>query len=196
MDRVPGKGPDTSGGTCGCGAPMQVGASYCGECGRKIEFTPVEDKISKSTCPACGAGMPDGVRFCRGCGVRLEEVLLEVTSIRTDNARLILVGMLLIVVAALGAGYFYMYAHQPSIPASLSSPTSAFGALYPVRVGGKMGYIDRQGKLAINPQFNWAWPFAEGLAQVRVGKLRFVCEHGRRVERRSGEFPGDHEVRA
>jgi|SRR5271157_809042 len=38
-----------------------------------------------------------------------------------------------------------------------------------VTVGGKMGYIDRTGKLVVNPQYDQASDFSEGLALVCVG---------------------------
>lgn len=85
MGKVSGKRPDTSGGNCGCGAPVQAGASYCGECGRKIELAPVEAVIRESTCPTCGEAVSDDATFCGGCGLRLETVLPEVTSVSTDD---------------------------------------------------------------------------------------------------------------
>jgi hypothetical protein len=41
--------------------------------------------------------------------------------------------------------------------------------LLDVRVGGKIGYIDRAGKLVINPQYDAAFEFTEGLAAVCIG---------------------------
>jgi hypothetical protein len=37
-------------------------------------------------------------------------------------------------------------------------------ALFPARQNGKWGYIDRSGSLIIQPQFDEAWDFSEGLA--------------------------------
>jgi hypothetical protein len=39
-----------------------------------------------------------------------------------------------------------------------------------VKVGGKMGYIDQSGKLVINPQYEEAFAFKDGLAVVCVGE--------------------------
>jgi hypothetical protein len=39
-----------------------------------------------------------------------------------------------------------------------------------VFVGGKHGYIDRGGKIIINPQFNYAGDFSDGLAFVCLGE--------------------------
>jgi hypothetical protein len=42
--------------------------------------------------------------------------------------------------------------------------------LFVVTVGGKAGYIDRAGKLVVNPQYDQAADFSEGLALVCVGQ--------------------------
>jgi len=41
--------------------------------------------------------------------------------------------------------------------------------LRPFRAGDKWGYADQTGKLIIQPQFDEAEPFSEGLARVKVG---------------------------
>jgi hypothetical protein len=41
--------------------------------------------------------------------------------------------------------------------------------LRPVREGHKWGYADQTGKLVIQPQFDEAEPFSEGLARVKAG---------------------------
>ena len=41
--------------------------------------------------------------------------------------------------------------------------------LFAVTVGGKRGYIDRTGKLVVNPQYDQSSDFSEGLALVCVG---------------------------
>ena len=41
---------------------------------------------------------------------------------------------------------------------------------------GKWCYIDKQGKMIINPQFDSTESFAEGLASVRIGhKWGYIC---------------------
>lgn len=42
--------------------------------------------------------------------------------------------------------------------------------LYPISVHAKYGYIDRTGQLAVQPQFDDAGEFAEGLAPVMTGR--------------------------
>lgn len=41
---------------------------------------------------------------------------------------------------------------------------------FPVRVNGKAGYIDRTGKVVLEPQFDGASYFSEGLAVISVGR--------------------------
>lgn len=53
--------------------------------------------------------------------------------------------------------------------------------LFPVKYGEKWGYVDSEGKLAINPQFLAAYNFSEGLATVRStdGKYGFIDKNGK-----------------
>ena len=44
------------------------------------------------------------------------------------------------------------------------------GELYLIEKNGRFGYIDRNGRMVIQPQYDWAFPFSEGLALVLVGK--------------------------
>jgi hypothetical protein len=52
-------------------------------------------------------------------------------------------------------------------PAERYKPDNS--GLYPIKVDGKYGFIDRSGKTVIAPQFDWAGGFSEGLAHVLVG---------------------------
>jgi hypothetical protein len=54
--------------------------------------------------------------------------------------------------------------------------------LYPILQDGKWGYIDKTGKIVINPQFDNAWRFNDGLAKVRFGeKYGFIDKKGKIV---------------
>ncbi len=55
-------------------------------------------------------------------------------------------------------------AHTPAAKTKKEHP-----GLFPVQVGGKYGYMDKTGRLVINPQFDGAWSFSEGLAMVGSG---------------------------
>ena len=51
-----------------------------------------------------------------------------------------------------------------------------------MKVGEKFGYIDKAGKIVINPQFDDAYNFFEGLASVGVeDKWGYIDQTGRYV---------------
>ena len=54
--------------------------------------------------------------------------------------------------------------------------------LYPLIKDGKFGYIDRSCNFVINPQFDVAWDFSEGLAMVEIGEKRtYIDKTGRDI---------------
>ena len=49
-------------------------------------------------------------------------------------------------------------------------------------IGDRWGYIDKAGKYVINPQFDDAWPFEDGLALVEIdGKWGVIDKSGKYV---------------
>src|ERR1039458_2518472 len=54
-------------------------------------------------------------------------------------------------------------------------------ALYPVVVNGRWGFANKSGETVINPQFDRAEVFAEGLAPVRMGRWGYVDASGKVV---------------
>ncbi|HEX2640476.1 MAG TPA: WG repeat-containing protein, partial [Pyrinomonadaceae bacterium] len=51
-----------------------------------------------------------------------------------------------------------------------------------VRVNGKAGFIDRTGTVVIEPKYEDAYDFSEGLAPIKVdGKWGFINESGRTI---------------
>ena len=67
---------------------------------------------------------------------------------------------------------------SPLILLAISSAAEPPG-LYPVSPGGKAGYIDRTGKVVIEPRFDKSGPFADGLGAVQLnGKWGFVDSAG------------------
>ncbi len=54
-------------------------------------------------------------------------------------------------------------------------------ALFPVLQNGKYGYIDRTGRIAIEPQFDSAERSSDGLALVRVGGNHAYIDNAGRV---------------
>ena len=53
--------------------------------------------------------------------------------------------------------------------------------LYPVVVNDRWGFINKSGETVINPQFDKADVFAEGLAPVRMGRWGYVDASGKVV---------------
>src|ERR1051325_3968961 len=53
--------------------------------------------------------------------------------------------------------------------------------LYPVVVNDRWGFVDKAGKMVINPQFERAGSFSEGLAEVRLGRWGYVDGSGKIV---------------
>ena len=55
-----------------------------------------------------------------------------------------------------------------------------------IRENGKYGYMDKEGNVVINPQFDYAEGFSEGLASVRIGdresgKYGYIDKEGKMV---------------
>ncbi len=61
-------------------------------------------------------------------------------------------------------------------PVCIGAPT-----LYPVVVNGRWGFTDKSGQTVINPQFDRAGGFVEGLAPVRMGRWGYVDGSGKIV---------------
>jgi len=60
-----------------------------------------------------------------------------------------------------------------------------------VRIGAKFGYIDKDGKVAIMPQFDFAGSFSEGLAAVGIGnKIGYIDKQGKIVIEPQFDFAG------
>jgi hypothetical protein len=56
------------------------------------------------------------------------------------------------------------------------------GGLFAVQVGGKIGFINKEGKLIVNPQFDDVGNFSEGLARVTIGdKWGYIDKEGKYV---------------
>lgn len=47
---------------------------------------------------------------------------------------------------------------------------SGLRQLEPIKIEGKFGYKNKQGEIVIEPKYDEAWHFSEGLAPVRIGK--------------------------
>lgn len=102
-------------------------------------------------CPKCRAPLGATATFCGSCGSTLG-------SSRRKTA--IVIAAVVFGLAVITGLAFYFYG---------SSGRSGSG-LYPVVQKGKHGYMDKIGKIVINPQFDDAGLFFEGLAPVSVGR--------------------------
>src|SRR6218665_3046176 len=71
------------------------------------------------------------------------------------------------------------------LPAFEASSQSEEILLAPVKTGGELGYygyIDKTGKMAIEPQFDGAGDFQEGLAPIKMGdKWGYINKAGKMV---------------
>ena len=67
-----------------------------------------------------------------------------------------------------------------SAAAILNTAPVCIGAqtLYPVVVNGRWGFVNKSGETVINPQFDHAGGFVEGLAPVRMGRWGYVDASG------------------
>jgi len=107
---------------------------------------------------------------------------------RKKNALLKIALLFLPVVLVITAITIPSFAAQsaPAPKAGSFSGEKAVGeekvVLLPVQVDGKDGFIDKTGKIIINPQFDYADFFEEGLARVRIGgKYGFIDKTGKIV---------------
>lgn len=80
----------------------------------------------------------------------------------------------------------------PGIEAHLIQRRTAPLGMARVKLSGKWGYIDRTGRIVINPQFEEAGDFSEGLARVKVGgKWGYIDRTGRFLINPQFEEAGD-----
>ena len=73
--------------------------------------------------------------------------------------------------------WFYMLFTLATLGAM--SVCTAASTLYPVVVNGRWGFVNKSGETVINPQFDRADVFAEGLAPVRMGRWGYVDASGK-----------------
>ena len=70
----------------------------------------------------------------------------------------------------------------PCAPHSRGQDAPKSNGLFRVQVDGKIGFIDRAGKVAIEPQFDEAFNFSGGLALVKVSdRFGYIDRTGKYV---------------
>ena len=77
------------------------------------------------------------------------------------------VGCLFIIAASCAWGE-----DPPSQGSGVASPSSPPVMLFPIVKDGKWGYMNEKGKVVIEPKYQLAWDFSEGLATVALDALR------------------------
>ena len=102
-------------------------------------------------CPKCGAMLGPSATFCGNCGATIG---------RAGRKPLIIIAAAVVGLALVTGLVLYL---------SGSAGRGGSG-LFPVVQNSKYGYMDRQGKVVITPQFDEVSLFSEGLAPVRVGR--------------------------
>lgn len=127
-------------------------------------------------CQECGRQSEGGSEFCQHCGATLTGIKAKATVAKKSNKKFIpiLTAVLLVIIAG---GFYWFYFHGQGIPMVKES-----SGLFPVYQNGKRGYIDKTGKIVINPQFDDARHFTEGLASVNIGdKWGYIDKAGKIV---------------
>jgi len=117
---------------CKCGFENAADARFCGNCRSALGDAPVSAVASAAPAPAAPPAAPPATASVgRAPARRLSRAHLAIGAA---------------VVVVLGAGYWWM-----NRPVERYKPDN--GGLYPITVNGKVGFMDRSGKTAIEPQF-------------------------------------------
>ena len=78
--------------------------------------------------------------------------------------------------------FFVCLAVLASVSCGQQKEMKESSLLFPVKQDGKWGYIDKTGKIVINPQFDSATSFSKGLARVVIGdKWGYIDKTGKIV---------------
>lgn len=147
---------------CTCGFDNASGSRFCGKCGLALggetgDFVP--------HAPASAAVMPKP----------------RAGKHRSSGRWLTIVASVAVVAAA---GYWWLSGpgegYKPWRSGATRGSTSAHDGLYRIiNVESKFGFVGRSGKIVINPQFDEAGEFSDGLAMVQmVGKYGFIDKAG------------------
>ena len=133
-------------------------------------------------CPNCGKEVKDGAKFCPYCGKSLETNELKLSRRSSKKPLSIIIPLILIIVIASSLFIFVKYI-KPNIT---SNEQETVATLIPYRKKDKWGFCDRNKKIVIQPTYDWASSFSEGLARVGIGeypntKYGFIDKKGNYV---------------
>lgn len=85
------------------------------------------------------------------------------------RSRVVLRPCMIWIAVQLAVGLAILAAEPPNTPAQTAAPSvgkDSSGFLYAIQENGKWGFIDRTGKIRIEPQFDAVDGFSDGLARV------------------------------
>ncbi len=139
---------------CTCGFDNAADARFCGRCrlavGDGTGGAVPNAAVSATVAPVATGGGKVGTRL-------VSRMVMAIVAV---------------VVVVVAAGYWWL--NRP--PERYKADNSG---LYPIKVDGKYGFMDRSGKTVITPQFDETVGFSEGLAPVRIGtKVGYINTRG------------------
>ena len=89
---------------------------------------------------------------------------------------------LTLTLAALSSPVKIVTSQELGSPVAPTSQIQTASNIFPIKLNGKWGYIDRTGKIVVQPQFDHAFAYRDDLAPVQVGcKLGFINRIGKIV---------------
>ena len=119
-------------------------------------------------CPNCGKEVKEGTKFCPYCGKSLETNELKLSKRSSKKPLSIIIPLILIIVIASSLFIFVKYI-KPNITPNKQETVAT---LIPYRKKDKWGFCDRDKNLVIQPIYDDAYPFSEGLARVKLNHKR------------------------
>jgi len=156
-----------------CGSTATPDARFCDNCGATLapeQRSHSQDSEQPRFCRGCGTPLPPGDRFCPNCGQDSKTDSVPKPSSTPvaggGRERTWKAPAIALIIVAVGILAFFVIKHVHS---SRNTPKETT-VLLTFPQGGKFGYMDRDGRVVIQPLFDSARRFLDGLAVVQVGK--------------------------
>ncbi|MDE5755194.1 MAG: WG repeat-containing protein [Oscillospiraceae bacterium] len=133
--------------------------------------------MRKVICQTCGKKNKEDNMFCAGCGANLTEQILVNAEISQNTAQPkkrkmpIILGACAVVMAVVAGIAVYAgitKTSKQSTQSAKENETLFNDGLIPYKDGDYYGYLNTEGNIAINPQFDEAENFSEGIACVGI----------------------------
>jgi hypothetical protein len=155
---------------CTCGVENLSDAKFCTGCGKKMEVAMSSVVTASAAAVQSAPAIPASAQAPPGFP-RPTVPQRRATKVGVLPKVLIIVALI-----AAGAAYWWFNRPEPDYVAEESGLIPFMGD------GNKWGFMDKTGGVQIQPAYNWAGNFAEGLAPVlQQGKFGFVDTHGQLV---------------